>query len=272
MSPCESRQPLKLFNPSSPPPVKHTAIHFSRRARLLLFILTLFILAAPGPARADFNDLKKDGDGYYIIATSKDLCDFRDGVNSSDDLLSAKARLTTDIDLADTDGNPTEWRPIGYDINHEYTGTFDGAGHTVKGYRITKQTTYMGFFGVVDSGGTVRGLTVSGDITITDSNSDAGGVAGSCYGTIEGCVNAGSLTGSANNVQTGGIVGHNNNIGKILNCLNNGNILNSGNGTNGGIAGGSNGTISNCINGGNVNGGRYTGGVVGSCYNCKISN
>ncbi|MCD8163959.1 MAG: hypothetical protein LUE09_11190 [Synergistaceae bacterium] len=72
--------------------------------------MALFILAAPGPARADFNDLKNDGDGYYIIAASKDkdLCDFRDGINGGSIPLSAKARLTADIDLSDTDGNPTE--------------------------------------------------------------------------------------------------------------------------------------------------------------------
>ena len=100
MSPCESRQQLKLFNFDSPPH-KFTHVHLSSRARLLLlFVLTLFILAAPGPARAE---LKQDEDGYYIIATSKDLCDFRDGVNSGD-LVSAKARLTADIDLTDMDG------------------------------------------------------------------------------------------------------------------------------------------------------------------------
>ncbi|MCD8163960.1 MAG: hypothetical protein LUE09_11195 [Synergistaceae bacterium] len=106
----------------------------------------------------------------------------------------------------------------------------------------------------------MRGLTVSGDIAITDGNSDVGGVAGSCYGAIDGCVNAGSLTVSADNVQTGGIVGRNNNIGKILNCLNNGNILNSGNGITGGIAGSSNGTILNCIHAGDLTGGSASGG------------
>ncbi|WP_455594070.1 Ig-like domain-containing protein [Cloacibacillus porcorum] len=231
-------------------------------AVIVLLASVLFTIAGPPPARAE---LKQDEDGFYIIAASADLLEFRDGVNSGD-LVSAKARLTADIDLSNTDGTAAEWKPIGYDINHSYAGTFDGAGHTVKGYRITKRTTFIGFFGGVDSGGTVRGLTVSGDINITDTGSTtyAGGVAGSCYGTIEGCVNAGSLTVSADIVQAGGIVGHNNDMGKILNCLNNGKISNSDNGDIGGIAGGSNGTISNCINGATVTGGENTGGVVGN--------
>ncbi|WP_455600526.1 Ig-like domain-containing protein [Cloacibacillus sp.] len=234
--------------------------------------MTLFILAASGPARADFHDLKQDGDGYYIIATSKDLCDFRDGVNSSDGLLSAKARLTADIDLTNMDGKAMEWTPIG-NLNNNYTGIFDGAGHTVKGYQITKRTGDMGFFGVVDSGGTVRGLTVSGDINITDTGdhgAKAGGVAGSCYGMIEDCVNAGSLTVSADNVEIGGIVGFCK-YGRISNCVNSGDISNLGDtyARTGGIAGDSDidVTISNCRNGGNINGSGYTGGVAGNNNN-----
>ncbi|MCD8163958.1 MAG: Ig-like domain-containing protein [Synergistaceae bacterium] len=266
--------------------------------------MALFILAAPGPARADFNDLKNDGDGYYIIAASKDkdLCDFRDGINGGSIPLSAKARLTTDIDLSDTDGNPTEWAPIGK-ANNGYTGTFDGAGHTVKGYKIKERAVDIGFFGVVDSGGTVRGLTVSGDINIIDTGdgADAGGVAGRCYsGTIEDCVNAGSLT-TTNTIDIGGIVGYckysrisncvnsgditssrdiartggiagSSESGTISNCRNDGKVSNSSSGYTGGIAGESISTISNCINCGDVKGGGDTGGVAGNNSFATISN
>ena len=298
MSPCESRQQLKLFNFDSPPH-KFTHVHLSSRARLLLlFVLTLFILAAPGPARAE---LKQDEDGYYIIATSKDLCDFRDGVNSGD-LVSAKARLTADIDLTDMDGKAMEWTPIGK-ANNSYTGTFDGAGHTVKGYRITTRTAFMGFFGVVGSegDGMVRGLTVSGDINITDTGGDgaqAGGVAGRCYGTIEDCVNAGPLITRTDSITMGGIVGGCK-YSRISNCVNSGDItsniraggiagnielstmsncINSGNITGNRQAGGiaahtqSSGTISNCLNCGDIAGGGYSGGVVGNNGGGTISN
>ena len=298
MSPCESRQQLKLFNFDSPPH-KFTHVHLSSRARLLLlFVLTLFILAAPGPARAE---LKQDEDGYYIIATSKDLCDFRDGVNSGD-LVSAKARLTADIDLTDMDGKAMEWTPI-CKANNSYTGTFDGAGHTVKGYRITTRTAFMGFFGVVGSegDGMVRGLTVSGDINITDTGGDgaqAGGVAGRCYGTIEDCVNAGPLITRTDSITMGGIVGGCK-YSRISNCVNSGDItsniraggiagnielstmsncINSGNITGNRQAGGiaahtqSSGTISNCLNCGDIAGGGYSGGVVGNNGGGTISN
>lgn len=280
MSPCEGRQPLNLFNfDSPPPPRKFTWVHLSRRALLLLFVLTLFILAAPGTARAD---LKRDDDGCYIIATSEDLREFNIRINhisGSPISLSADARLTADIDLTQADGTPTVWEPIGnYSENERYTGTFDGAGHTVKGYRINKADE-MGFFGTV-GGGTVRRLTVSGDINITDKGNPtyAGGVAGNCFGTIEGCVNTASLTVSAEDVRIGGIVGDCIG-GTISNCVNSGDIANtSDNMGTGGIAGKNErkGTISNCINSGNVSNNLrgHTGGIVGHNYGdgSKISN
>ncbi|MCD8164014.1 MAG: Ig-like domain-containing protein [Synergistaceae bacterium] len=193
--------------------------------------------------------------------------------------LSADARLTADIDLTKADGKPTEWKPIGDYNGGRYTGTFDGAGHTVKGYRINKADE-MGFFCTVGGGGTVRGLTVSGDINIEDKGNPtyAGGVAGNCFCTIEGCVNAASLTSSANNVIIGGIVGHCRG-GTISNCVNSGDIANNSDYGTGGIAGNDKddkgGTISNCLNSGNVeNSGRgHTGGIAGHNYNgSKISN
>ncbi|WP_307755532.1 Ig-like domain-containing protein [uncultured Cloacibacillus sp.] len=240
--------------------------------------MTLFILAAPGPAHAD---LKRDGDGCYIIATSKDLLEFNIRINhisGSPIPLSADARLTADIDLTQANGTPTVWEPIGNYNGGRYTGTFDGAGHTVKGYRINKADE-MGFFGTVGGGGTVRGLTVSGDINIEDKGNPtyAGGVAGNCFGTIEGCVNAASLTSSAEDVVIGGIVGHCRG-GTISNCVNSGVIANSSdNMDTGGIAGRNDkgGKISNCLNSGNVsNSGKgRTGGIAGYNYNgSKISN
>ena len=239
--------------------------------------MTLFILAAPGPAHAD---LKRDGDGCYIIATSKDLLEFNIRINhisGSPIQLSADARLTADIDLTQANGTPTVWEPIGNYNGGRYTGTFDGAGHTVKGYRINKADE-MGFFGTVGGGGTVRGLTVSGDINIEDKGNPtyAGGVAGNCFGTIEGCVNAASLTSSAEDVVIGGIVGHCRG-GTISNCVNSGVIANSSdNMDTGGIAGRNDkgGKISNCLNSGNVsNSGKgRTGGIAGYNYNGTITN
>ena len=239
--------------------------------------MTLFILAAPGTARAD---LKRDDDGCYIIATSEDLREFNRRIHTSKIPLSADARLTADIDLTQADGTPTVWEPIG-GYSERYTGTFDGAGHTVKGYRINKADE-MGFFGTVGGGGTVRGLTVSGDINITDKGNPtyAGGVAANCLsgGTIEGCVNAASLTSSADDVRMGGIVGHCIG-GTISNCVNSGDIANtSDNMGTGGIAGKNErkGTISNCINSGNVSNNLrgHTGGIVGHNYGdgSRISN
>ena len=138
----------------------------------------------------------------------------------------------------------------------------------------------MGFFGVVGSegDGMVRGLTVSGDINITDTGGDgaqAGGVAGRCYGTIEDCVNAGPLITRTDSITMGGIVGGCK-YSRISNCVNSGDI--TSNIRAGGIAGNIElSTMSNCINSGNITGNRQAGGIaahtqssgtISNCLNC----
>ena len=271
---------------------------------LLLSLLALSPLAAP--VRADA--LTKGDDGVYLIATPADLREFRDRVNS-EELTSADARLTADIDLS-ADGTPEEWTPIGDGHRASdnkgarvpsYRGAFDGAGHTVGGYKITTTTQNIdaGFFGYIGVNGRVTGLTVSGKIDIAvNTDSRAGGIAGHNRGTILNCVNAGAVASVAGDtggiagvnggktdkgdlfpgtisncvnrgdVATakagGGIVGVNGSVGTTSNCLNYGRVSGSdSDGHIGGIAGKNNGTLSNCVNNNTVSGGQYAGGVLG---------
>ena len=292
MSPHSSQHTV-IPNSNTPPRIKFSGVRLSiLPVLLLLSLLTLSILAAP--VRADA--LTKGDDGVYLIATPADLREFRDGVNNGE-LISADARLTADIDLS-TDGTPEEWTPIGdghtgshNNINEpNYRGSFDGAGHTVGGYKITK--TYdqidVGFFGHIGSGGTVTGLTVSGKVDADGSNSRAGGIAGLNGGTISNCVNEGAVTSVAGD--TGGIAGLNgkkdsngiyNYIGTISHCVNRGDVANpKPNGAGGGIVGinGAIGITSNCVNYGRVSGsddteniggiaGKNNGGTITNCVN-----
>lgn len=72
------------------------------------------------------------------------------------------AVLTEDIDLGDG-----AWTPIGAD-SHEFTGRFDGQGHTVS--RMKAEARYAGLFGVVKDA-EIRGVVVQGIAAGTDSSS-----------------------------------------------------------------------------------------------------
>ena len=94
---------------------------------------------------------------------------------------SGKYVLDCDIDLS-IYGN---WVPIG-DEEHPFTGTFDGAGHLVKGMNIDLSDTTTcsaGLFGVVETG-VIRSVgVVEGNIIVSVDNPDmlfsqAGGIAG----------------------------------------------------------------------------------------------
>lgn len=295
MSPHNSQHAV-IPNSNTPPRIKFSGGRLSLLPVLLLLsLLALSPLAAP--VRADA--LTKGDDGVYLIATPADLRAFRDGVNSGD-LVSADARLTADIDLSSADGTPEEWTPIGDGHNGtqnsvgepNYRGAFDGAGHTVGGYKITTNNKLsVGFFGHIGTGGRVTGLTVSGKINkpkvmVGDKEDPmsyrAGGIAGQNVGTISNCVNTGTVTNGAGDV--GGIAGVNGSnplTGTISNCVNRGDVTNlRSNGAIGGIVGvnGNYGTMSNCVNYGDIYGsdlaesgggiaGKNNGGTITNCVN-----
>lgn len=85
-----------------------------------------------------------------MISNAEELKAFHDIVNGENGRtrkLDACATLTADIVLNDgtfaEDGSytpgpsgadkPTEWTPMGVNTSAAYTGTFDGAGHTIQG-------------------------------------------------------------------------------------------------------------------------------------------
>ena len=185
----------------------------------------LFIAASAAlPASA----LTQDGDRFYLIATSADLAEFRDAVNAGSADISA--RLTADIDLS-ANGGQSKWTPMGNPI---YSGTFDGGGHTVSGYVVTKTAQeesdygtiyYSGFFAKVgDDGCTaqIKNLILRGDVSVSaDNYLRVGGLAGlvsentdTATASISNCVHIGNVYGeTANNTASvGGIVGYNDGV------------------------------------------------------------
>ena len=102
----------------------------------------------------------------YLISTAEGMKAFADSVNKYSNYeypyQGATVLLMNDIDF---DG--AEWTPIGdYRFSaNRFCGTFDGQGHTVSNFQITKKTdkndsnkSSYGFFGNVE--GTVKNLTV----------------------------------------------------------------------------------------------------------------
>ena len=196
----------------------------------------------------DDNNDRIDGLGTekapYQIGTVEELKWFRDvvnGANGQTQNLGACAVLTKDIDL----GNEA-WTPIGKDNDNAYTGTFEGQGHTISGLNISSNLTYVGLFSAVKDG-TIRNLTVEGNVSSNSSGGAAGGIVGCALNaTIENCSNHCNVAGNSSDV-AGGIAGFNIEGAKIIDCYNVGKItLNKL--VIGGIAGNNSGTISNCYN------------------------
>ena len=200
-----------------------------------------------------------ESDGSYTVNNEKGLKNIASLVNGGE----------TDIDITlDTDLTMTgEWTPIGtYD--NPYTGTFNGKDKTITGLTVKQEgTNYVGLFGRIGSGGTVK------DVTLTKASvtggSYVGGVAGQNYGTVENCSVDGTVTGTGY-TDTGGIVGCN--YGTISGCKAEGTVTGSESNV-GGIAGESalGATIEGCHSTAAVSGNSFVGGVVGNLgINCSL--
>ncbi|SNY97263.1 MBG domain-containing protein [Halomonas sp. hl-4] len=193
--------------------------------------------------------------------------------------LDADYKLAADIDLASalsnkagmwaTDASDADnidgagFAPIGEgsptgDGDTEFTGTFDGRGHTVSDLTIDRpDTDYVGMFGFVE-GGTVRHVGLEGG-SVRGGDSYVGGLVGiSDEGTIENSYATGDVDGSS---EVGGLVGYNS--GTIENAYATGDVV--GDDQVGGLVGMNyEGTIRRAYATGPVDGDKWVGGLVGT--------
>ncbi len=189
--------------------------------------------------------------------------------------------LTADIDLG---GDTNPWNPIG-----TFTGTFDGAGHTISGLYIAGDSSAdgndrgLGLFSCLGSGGTITNLTVDGKIDPEDCHGSFGGIVGENDGTVSNCisdVDIKNTTGYAKGT-IGGVVGSANSGSTVENCRYTGtiNVTHSGSSMGmGGVVGQAlRCTIRNCENAGTVQTNIWRGGIVGrnnggaQVLNCRNS-
>lgn len=148
-------------------------------------------------------------------------------------------RLTADLDLIHY-GIP----PIGCNNSTRFSGTFDGAGHTISNYKDIQS----GLFGYLAPTAHLTNLTLQS--TVIPEGQNTGGLVNFNYGKIKNCHSDSHITGSEKNP----IEWYSGYWGKIrtayLNKL-------------GGLAGINYGTIESCTSTGNIVGDRQLGGMVG---------
>ncbi len=250
------------------------------RQRLLSILLALCLVltmlpVGSLPVLAVNGELAGDGspENPYQIADAADLKAFRDLVNGGDS--DAWAVLKADIDLnpgitftatgAPEGTTPESWTPIGdydyYEDGVQYTGTFDGGGHTISGLYINDSSAIgQGLFSYVGSGGTVENVGVEN--SYISARNSVGGVVGYNEGIVQNSYNTGAVIGG-DNACVGGVVGDND--GVVQDSYNTGAVTGGGSARMGGVVGISYGTIQNCYNTGTVTGSHYVnvGGVVG---------
>lgn len=159
---------------------------------VVLLALSVLTVAASGVVTAqeqdtvsisdpsDFDDIREDLDGDYV--------------------------LTNDIDLSDV----PDFEPIGDgnrgDRGQEpFTGTFDGNGYTVTGMTVSRSDDYVGLFGAVGRNGEVASVGLE-DISVEGKNR-VGGIVGFNRGNVTDSYVDGTVSGSGDYV--GGVVGWN---------------------------------------------------------------
>lgn len=205
-----------------------------------------------------------EADDSYTVYTAEGLQAWADAVGESSLRNPVNCTLAADIDMTGQN-----WTPIMTGHAPQYTGVFDGNGHTITG---------LGNCLLEENEGEVRNLTLVNPtgLTLPGSIFSAGAVAGINEGTIENChVVGGSVKGDA---CSGGIVGINGGI--IRACSSSAMVTTDGyNDTRGGgIVGANSGTILACYATGSVNAGdgmegaiagendNNYGGIMTACY------
>jgi filamentous hemagglutinin family protein len=182
------------------------------------------------------------------------------GMNAT--TLGASYTLANDISMAELSQPSGLWNtstgfvPIGSSAA-QFTGTFDGLGHTINNLSINRPTTdYVGLFGYTGTGSAIRNVgLVDGSVS---ARNYVGGLVG--YSNSSPITNSYS-TGSISGGMAGGLVGFNNNS-LITNSYSTGSI--SGTNRLGGLVGHNElGTITNSYGTGAVNGLQDLGGLVG---------
>ena len=244
---------------------------------MMLSIMPIGVMAAAGTWDGTTVAEPAQEGGVYQIDTAEKLAWFAKQTQTNGNS-GISAKLTADINL-----NNQNW--LDYIIGGsgenavKYSGTFDGDGHTISGFYLSKafttnSTSYLGLFGYVESG-TVKNLTVDGAMTLDMAKASeaipdcyAGGVVSYLIGgTIENVINDVEITidndtKSYATMPCGGVSAYAS-YKAVTNADSSYTIVNS--------------MIKNCENKADITGGGYAAGIcarlmdVSTAENCKNS-
>ena len=145
--------------------------------------------------------------------------------------------LDNDLDLSGEVSVPT------------FGGVFDGGGHTLSSFHITSEGDHLGLFRYIQEGGSVKNLTLKGNIVPSGTLDTVGGFSGVNSGVIENCIFEGFLSGGSG---VGGFAGYNGATGQIIGCENRSGVV-SGEHSTGGIVGVNYGSVTDCTNAAQIN-------------------
>ena len=183
--------------------------------------------------KLDQNYLTADAEGFYSIATGRDLKWFADVVEKVN--ASANAKLTANIDYAEYKNGF-----IGASRSVPFSGVFDGQGNTITIEMVSNNIGRTALFAYINNA-VIKNLVVEGSATSADQNC-VGGLAGRSEGDntlIENVVvkTAVSYTGSNGDATCGGLFSDVEHKATIKNCAFIGSIKTGTAEGNGGLVG-----------------------------------
>lgn len=121
-----------------------------------------------------------------IISNAAELRAFAEAVNKGYTYAGETVVLNADIDL-----NNVEWTPIGAnadDAAHNFQGTFDGQGHTIKNFKVAQGNEYKaaGFFGALN--GTAKNFTIENATIVSESTGNAQNITDNGVAVVAGSI------------------------------------------------------------------------------------
>ncbi|WP_257572041.1 S-layer family protein, partial [Janthinobacterium sp. UMAB-60] len=184
--------------------------------------------------------------------------------------LAGNYTLKQDINTAGTGTAGDVWNgatfvPVGTGASSPFSGSLDGAGHTISGLVVNRPSTdFSGLFGYISNGASVRNVGLEGG-SITGRDYTGALVGANQGGTVSGNFSTVNVTG---NNFVGGLVG--NSTGTINNNYASGAV--TGIDGVGGLLGSNVGSVINNYSTGQVTGSTNTGGLLGYNFGSGSSN
>ncbi len=186
---------------------------------MLSMVLSVVVLPQTTASAATYSGGSGTSSSPYLISTVTDWQTFC--TTSSD--WGKHFKLTADITVTGSGANY-------YGV--DFSGTFDGDGHTISlGYQSNSTQTVM-FKSLFNScSGTIKNLDVKSYWYVINNSNPVGGIVGTLSGTLQNCYSSGCTAvdySSTTNVSAGGLVGTIASGGKMLNCYSAGASSNTG--------------------------------------------